>query len=181
MDVHMTQSISIPVRNTKIWKTAAVAAVMFVVGLVFYQYVSQMTFDHPNRFSNPTRALELGGLFLVISVLLGLMSILSALKTAPRLVLTSDGIVENSGPYSLGFIPWADIEGFQKVKVGNKYMLYAILRDPNRYLSRCGFIKKAYLSAAMKVAPSPVAIGDAFEMNFNEIVQLIVDHHKNFG
>ena len=177
----MKQSISIPVSKTKIWKTAAIAAIMFVIGLIFYLYVSEMTFDHPTIFSNPTRAREIGELLLAISAFLVVMLFLLSLKATPGLVLSGDGIVENSGSYSLGFIPWSDIEGFQKVPIGKTFMLYVILRDSNRYLSRCGPIKRAYLSAAMKVAPSPVAIGDAFEMNFDDLVQLIVDHHRKFG
>ncbi|MES1199699.1 MAG: STM3941 family protein, partial [Pseudomonadota bacterium] len=79
------------------------------------------------------------GLFIAAALLGALGAIFITRKLfdkRPGLVLSAEGIVDNSSGVAAGLIPWSDIEAFNVAEIrGNKFIV-VLVKDPEKYLQR---------------------------------------------
>lgn len=66
----------------------------------------------------------------------------------PGLIISEEGIMDNSAGFSAGFIPWSDIINIKEVKIVNQKYIKIIVKNPQVYISRQ---KSAFKRKAMQV------------------------------
>jgi hypothetical protein len=55
---------------------------------------------------------------------------------SPGLVISNDGIVDNSSGVSAGFIPWSDIVEIKETKIVNQKFINLVVKNPQDYINR---------------------------------------------
>ena len=55
---------------------------------------------------------------------------------SPGLVISDDGILDNSSGVSAGFIPWSDIVEIKETKVFNQKFINLVVKNPQNYIDR---------------------------------------------
>jgi hypothetical protein len=58
------------------------------------------------------------------------------LKNEPALIISKDGITDNSGGVSAGFISWSDIVTIKETVVANQRFINLIVKNPQQYIDR---------------------------------------------
>ena len=97
--------------------------------------------------------------------------------SSPGLIIDERGITDNSSAFPGGFIPWADIAGFEARQIYNQRILYVLLNDHQKYIAKFNPIKRALLTANMKIAASPVVINvSSLQIGFDELFSLVNKH-----
>lgn len=65
------------------------------------------------------------------------LSILKILaKNEPGLIISKEGITDNSGGVSAGFIPWSDILAINEQVIANQRFINLVVKDPQEYINR---------------------------------------------
>src|SRR6185437_9658806 len=54
----------------------------------------------------------------------------------PGLIISNEGIVDNSGGLSAGFIPWSDIKEIKETIIANQKFISVIVKNPQHYIDR---------------------------------------------
>jgi hypothetical protein len=54
----------------------------------------------------------------------------------PGFVISENGIVDNSGGLSAGFIPWSDIDEIKETIIANQKFISLIVKNPQTYIER---------------------------------------------
>jgi hypothetical protein len=172
------QKIIVPLSKSKIM-LLLVASVLFVIAGYWMFGLDAAEVESHRRFNSP---LLVHGIGLASIVFGGLGVIAIARKlvdSSPGLVLDERGLTDNSSAFSAGLIPWPDITGFEIRQIQKQRILYVLLKDPDKYISRFGPVKQALLKANQRIAASPVAItSSSLSIGFDELVALIDGHFE---
>lgn len=55
---------------------------------------------------------------------------------SPGLIISEEGVVDNSSGVSVGFIPWTDILEIKETKVVNQKFINLVVKNPQEYIDR---------------------------------------------
>lgn len=67
---------------------------------------------------------------------LGFLFAKKAFNSTPALIITSEGITDNSSGTCAGFIPWTDITAIKETKVKNRLFINIVVKDSAPYIDR---------------------------------------------
>lgn len=126
------------------------------------------------------------GLFLVIfggaaifffgPIAVHLVRNMQAKKAA--LVLTKDGFFDNSGPLSIGFIPWTDVEGIGESSYRGHQFVAIKFKEANSLFQRQNFVRRLAMHINSLFFGAPIHISTtALQMDF---IQLKDQFHQYF-
>jgi hypothetical protein len=91
--------------------------------------------------------------------LIAVVHLMKMAKNKPALIITDDGLFDNSSGLSAGFIKWQDIKKLNFTRTGNQASLVIILKKPDKYIEReSNFLKRAAMRINNKMSGSPVHI-----------------------
>ena len=77
----------------------------------------------------------------------------------PGLILDENGIYDNSGVVSVGFILWKDIESIRIEKIKSTKILIINVHNPKKYIDRSNRFKKVLLNLNTKLYGTPLLLG----------------------
>lgn len=130
----MSKQIEIPLSKIKL-------TLMFFASIVFFGTGIAMMI-HPEKvngsvfFQNPT----INFIFGIVGTLFGGIVAIFAFKklndNSPGLIISDEGVVDNSGGISAGFIPWTDITAIKETKVFTNRMINVVVKNPEDYIAR---------------------------------------------
>ncbi|OOG58317.1 hypothetical protein B0E48_06295 [Rhodanobacter sp. C03] len=168
------QRVTIPLSKSKLLFLLLVSCA-FVVGGYWMFTMDAAEIESQSRFNSP---LFVHGFGLAAIVFVGLAAVAvfrKLIDPSPGLVLDDRGLLDNSGAFSSGFIPWSDITGFEVRQISSRQrILFVLLKDPKKYIAKFKPIKRALLRANQSVAASPVAItSSSIAIGFDELVTLV--------
>jgi hypothetical protein len=99
----------------------------------------------------------------------------------PGLVLSAEGITDNSSGVSVGFIPWSDITGFRVVEIRSTKLIVISLVDPEKYLARHNAVQRALYKASEGLVGSPVSISSTtLDIPFAELWELLEQYRAKY-
>ncbi len=52
------------------------------------------------------------------------------------LIISDEGVVDNSSGINAGFVPWTDITAIEEIKVFNNRMINLVVKNPEEYIAR---------------------------------------------
>jgi hypothetical protein len=92
------------------------------------------------------------------------------------LIISKDGLTDNSSGVSAGFIPWSDIQEITVTQVMNQRFLMIIVSNPQYYLDKVANpIKRSAMKMNYKTYGSPISISsNTLQTNFDELHKLLV-------
>lgn len=93
----------------------------------------------------------------------------------PCLVISEQGIIENTNMCSMGLlIDWNDIEGFEVKIVEHQRQIYILLKDSEIYLKRLNKFKRLISWSTKKMCGSPAIISVTFlEIKLDDLMNIL--------
>ena len=107
----------------------------------------------------------------------GLSILKKLIKNEPALIISAEGITDNSGGVSVGFIPWSDITAVKEQVVANQRFLNLIVRNPQEYIDRQkSGVKRKMMQKNHDVFGTDIGIStNALKINYKELKKILED------
>jgi hypothetical protein len=177
-------TIEIPLSKTKLGKLLLFSVLFLIAGL--WMIISNPYTSNPMFNSPVVKGLASWG-----STIMGGLGIYfftkKLLQRTPGLVLSEEGIYDNTSAFRFGLIPWSDISeiytGSIQASIASKqYFLTVGLEDPDKYIAReTNILKKKLLVANTKGYGSPVHIStNGLMVDHNDLLELAREYFEKY-
>jgi len=171
----MTQDeqIEIPLSKNKMFKTLLGALVFVGIGIWFL--------INPN-FGNPTLISIIGLASILFFGLGGVIILRKFSDKNPGLIISRQGITDNSSGVSAGLITWKDIQEIKISKIMSEKFIILVVRNPQYYLDKVtNPLKRNTIKINCKIYGSPISISaNALQTNFNELHTILVKKMNDY-
>jgi hypothetical protein len=87
-------------------------------------------------FTNPTVVFIVGLVSILFFGLVGFFIFKKLFDKSPGLIITAEGVFDNSSGISAGFVPWTDIVEIKETKVVNQLFINLVVKNPQDYIDR---------------------------------------------
>ena len=179
--MHTTDEKIIALSKTKILLLIAVACAFVVGGLWMFQ-LSPAEIASQRRFNSPLFVHSIGMVSIVFFGLCGVIGVKKLFDKKPGLILSANGIVDNSSGVSAGFIPWSEIVGFDIFEVQRQKMLIVKVTHPERYVEVGGSMRRTLNRVNFKMCGSPIAITpNSLQIGFKELFGVCDAYFAKYG
>lgn len=173
------EKIEIPLSKQKMFLTL-LGSITFV-GLGIWFLINPPKSSN-SIFGNPILIFIVG---LASALFFGLIAVTIFRKfidNKPGLVISTQGIIDNSSGVSAGLIPWTDIHEIKISQVMSQKFLMLIVSNPEDYLDKVtNPIKRNAMKMNYKTYGSPISISsNALKTNFDELQKLLDDKMNEY-
>lgn len=177
----MTQDGQIEIPLSKKKMTLTLLGSIIFVGLGIWFLINPPKINNP-IFGNPT-VIFIAGLASII--FFGLVAITIFRKLSDKkagLIISRQGIIDNSSGVSAGLVLWTDIEEIKVSQVMSQKFLMFIVSNPQDYLDKVtNPLKRNAMKMNFKTYGSPISISsNALQTNFDDLYQLLTDKLKEY-
>lgn len=106
--------------------------------------------------------------------LCGVSGFIKLFDTKPGLIISKEGIFDNTSSTSVGWIKWEDIDGFEIAQIKHSKFLVISVHDQTKYLDALNPLKKLMMKMNSGMIGSPFAISShALSCKFSHLVELL--------
>ena len=105
----------------------------------------------------------------------------------PGLILSEQGIYDNTSAFKFGLIPWTDIsdvyeKSIQASIASKQYFVTISLINPDKYISReTNYLKRKLLLANSKAYGSPIHIStNGLKTNHKDLLKLVTEYFRRY-
>lgn len=103
-----------------------------------------------------------------------------AILYSPGLIISSDGIVDNSSGVSVGEIPWTEVIGIEENKIQSQKFISIKVSDPLKYANKGNVLRRMSNRANIKICGTPVNISvNSLKIGHNELLEIITEYYNN--
>lgn len=101
------------------------------------------------------------------------------LDRQPGLIVSTDGILDNSSAVAAGMVPWTEIRGFVIRSMRAQRFITVIVADPEKYVARGRWVRRLANRANLRFYGSPVQISaNALKIGFDDLVALLEHRYQ---
>lgn len=157
-------------------------ACAFVAGGLWMLQLDATEITAQRKFNNPAVVYAIGWVSILFFGLCGVYGFRKMFDSRPGLVLSSAGILDNSSGISAGLIPWSEIVGFAIYEVQQQKMLIVKVSNPEKYIQRGNFLKRALNRTNFKMCGSPIAISsNSLKIRFDALIDSCNQYFDRYG
>ena len=100
----------------------------------------------------------------------------------PGLIISKQGIMDNSSGVSAGIISWTDIQEIKIAQVMNQKFLMFIVKNPQEYLDKVtNPLKRNTMKMNYKTYGTPISISsNALQTNFKDLHKLLIEKMNEY-
>jgi hypothetical protein len=173
----------IEIRHSKV-KLAAllVIALVFFAGGVWFWNLTDEEILAGRRLKIPIVVHGLGFCLMAMGSLCGALILRNHFNASPGLIISDEGLSDNTNPLSVGFIPWSAVRAIEIHKVHKDHeqkVLYVILLTPERVFANSPLWKRLLSRLAMRIGPSPIGISSTgLDIDFEQLALLIAQRFR---
>jgi len=168
------QPIEIPLSKKKLTLMVIGSLIFVVLGILFVvspeNYTSLIMQSPTIIFISGLASILFFGLcFFFISKKLG--------DKSPGLVISDEGILDNSSGVSVGQIKWAEIEHISVIKIYRQKMIILQIKNPQEYIDKqTNWFKRKMMTTNYKMYGTPVCItSNGLKISFNELLSTLTE------
>ena len=156
-------------------------SVMFVVLGIWY--VISPPKVNISIFANPTVVFVVGLSSILFFGLIGFFIFKKLFDNSPGLIISAEGVFDNSSSISAGFIPWTDIVEIKETKVFNQTFINLVVKNPQDYIDRQkSAFKRKSIQINYKSYGTVIGISaNGLNIKFNELKALLDQRFANFN
>lgn len=174
-----SNQIEIQLSKSKLTLMALGCLAFVIVGICF---IVDPTKYESFIMRSPTFIFIAGLLSILFFGFTGLFFLKKLQDRLPGLVISEEGIMDNSSGVSAGFIPWCDIITIKETKIVNQKYINIVVKNPQMYINRQ---KNALKRKAMQVNYKTwgTAIGitvNGLKINYDDLKLLIEKKFSDF-
>jgi hypothetical protein len=158
------------------------------LGCMIFVLIGILFVMNPTKYESfimgsPTFIFISGLLALLFFGLLGLFFLKKILDKSFGLVISDQGITDNSSGVSAGFIPWKDIIAIQETEVMNQKFINVIVKDPEAYINaQKNFLKRRAMQANYKLYGIAIGISaKGLKISYEELRELLEKKFKDYS
>jgi hypothetical protein len=171
----------IPLSRTKLVFLLLGAMAFGVLG-VWMLSLGDAEIAEQRSLSNPTLFRIIGGASTLFGVLGVAFSFRKLFDRRPGLVLSAEGITDNSSGVAAGLIPWSDITGFDVYQMQKQKFLVILVEDAEKYILRGNPLQRTLHRANLRMVGSPVSISsNTLKINFEELCALVESYRARYA
>ncbi|WP_448634608.1 STM3941 family protein [Pedobacter panaciterrae] len=128
-----SNQIEIPLSKTKLFLLFAGSLVFVILGiwLIWYELTTS-----PYHRKRPYFGLVIGPLAIIFFGTAAYFLCKKLFDRRPGLIISDEGIFDNSGAFSIGLILWTDVLRIKEVSVGKQTFINVVVKDPLAYVAR---------------------------------------------
>ena len=138
------------------------------------------------KFTITNTKLFFACLGLLVILIFGSFAFLTLKKirdNLPGLIITRDGITDNSNAASVGFIPWEDVIKIKETKISRQKFISIIVKDPQSYIKKQ---KSAFRRKTMQIncnmCGTPVSISaNSLKFSYKELKAILEKKFSEFN
>lgn len=133
-------------------------------------------------FGNPTKLLIVGSLSVLFFGYVGFWIFKKLFDKAPGLLISKEGIMNNSSGFSKQFIPWTDILSFNIASVQRQTFVNILVRNPEDYMNReKNFIKRKLMKMNLDQFGSVISISpNGLKCSWNELNRILAQKFDEY-
>ena len=176
-----SQKIEIQLSNYKLL-IMLLGSMLFIGFGIWFQYlaVDPPVFSFP-LLSQPILYRLLGLLAILFFGFCGLFAARKLQDRKPGLIISEEGITDNSSAVPAGLVPWEDITEVKEAGAMDRRYIVLMLRNPEEYLNRHKGIKKSFVAANLKTYGSPVAISaNGLKCSNKELKETLLENFRRY-
>lgn len=100
----------------------------------------------------------------------------------PGLIISANGIIDNSSGLSAGFIPWSDIKEIKETIVANQPFINLVVKDPQHYFDKqSSKIKRWLMKKNYKSFDTAIGISaNNLKYNYDDLILLIQTRFQEY-
>jgi hypothetical protein len=100
----------------------------------------------------------------------------------PGLIISNNGIVDNSSGISVGFVPWSDIKEIKETMVANQKFINLIVKNPQHYIEgQPTKLKRWIVKRNYKSFGTPIGISaNGLKYNYDELKLLLQQRFEQY-
>jgi len=134
-------------------------------------------------FSNPTVVFIVGLACILFFGLMGFFIFKKLIDNSPGLIISDDGVFDNSSGVSVGFVPWTDILEIKETKVLNQTFINLVVKNPQDYIDRQkSAFKRKYIQVNYKSYGTVIGISaNGLKIKFKELKALLIEKFADFN
>ena len=119
------------------------------------------------------------------AIFFGFIGIITAKKLTDKskgLIISDEGIYDNSSAVAVGLREWKDITGVSKSQIMSTKFLIIKVSDPEKYIAKAkNKLAQNSLRMTLKSYGSPISIAStALEINFEELEKLVTERFLDY-
>jgi hypothetical protein len=169
-------TIEIPFSKQKIVFGIVVSITFVVLGYYLFATIS----DQQNRL-DPRLAKAVGILGIIFFGGTGIFAIKKLFDKSLGLIISDEGIFENTNATSIGFISWDDIIEFKTIQIKSTKILLIFVKNPQLYLDKVSGFKKFLMKSNFSMYGTPLSITSVtVKIKFNELEQILNQRFEEY-
>jgi hypothetical protein len=162
--------------------------ILLVLGCALFVFFSIYFIIAPNKFLNifirsKTIIFIVGIVGSIFFGCCGFYLFIKIFDKSPGLILTKNGLIDNSNAFKIGFIPWEDVMNIQRMHTYNQRFISIAVKDPQKYIDRQrSNFKKKLMKLNLKLYGSVIGINsNLLKCDFERLYTLIQDEYSEFA
>ena len=155
-----------------------IMGLVFVFMGIWMLSMDTQTIENLKRFNNPTLFHGTGFIAIVFFSLVCFWGVKNLFDNSPGLIVSSDGILDNSSAVSAGFIPWEEIVGVGEYEVGKQKFISIQVQDPEKYANNGNYLQRLANNANIEMCGTPVNISSiSLKIGHEDLFETINDYY----
>jgi hypothetical protein len=124
---------------------------------------------------NPAMVFIVGCVTILFFGFVGFSYLQKLMKNEPALIISTEGITDNSSGVSAGFIPWSDIIAVKEQVVANQRFLNLIVKNPQEYIDKqTSAFKRKIMQKNHDLFGTGIGISvNALKISYKELKQIL--------
>jgi hypothetical protein len=131
----MDASKKIEIQLSKSKLTLLFSGSVVFVGLGIWFVIDPTKINNP-IFGNPTTVFIVGLVSIVFFGLAGFFIFKKLGDKSPGLVISDEGVFDNTSAVSAGLVPWTDVLEIRETKIANQTFINLVVKNPQEYIDR---------------------------------------------
>jgi hypothetical protein len=181
-NMNMLDQTAIELSRKKIGQLFIAACVFVAIGILMLLQDDASIRSVFHRGQNLTYVHGVGIFSILFFGLCAIYSFIKLLDKKAGLIFSVAGIIDNASGVSAGLIPWTEIMGAKTSAVNKQEFLIIEVKDPQKYLTRGNWLKRAATSASYKMCGSPITIPTVtLKISFPELLSIFNQYQQKYG
>lgn len=171
--------IEIPYSRTKLAALCVISVLFVSLGLWFSLKPQDVT---SSAFQSPALIRIAGLVVMLVFGACGIFILKKLSDKKPGVIISNEGITDQSNASSVGFIPWGDVVSIKELDVFNQKFVGITVKNPEHYISlQTSFRKKKLLQANYKMYGTIANItANALQCHHHQLKALVEDMYARY-
>lgn len=155
--------------------------VLLVLGSLMFVLAGLYFIYDPNGFKySPSTIRIIGIISIIFFTLCGYLITKKLFSKENALVISNEGILDNTNLNPPLLVKWNDIKSMSMIKIGNQKVVLLQISNPEYYINQASGIKKQIMNTNFKSYGSPICLsGNSLQISTDTLYQIIDNELKS--